>query len=50
MSRHEDFERKINRSLNTMETKISYLHEGMRGLQDSFGDILGIAKVASGFF
>ncbi|WP_339792263.1 hypothetical protein [uncultured Imperialibacter sp.] len=36
MSRHEDFERKINRSLNTMETKISYLHEGMRGLQDSF--------------
>ncbi|WP_416866013.1 MAG: hypothetical protein ACMVP2_27625 [Imperialibacter sp.] len=36
MSRHEDFERKINRSLNTMEAKISYLHEGMRGLQDSF--------------
>jgi len=36
MGRHEDFERKINRSLHAMETKISYLHEGMRGLQDSF--------------
>lgn len=33
---HQDFQRKINESLNQMEAKISYLQEGVKGLSDSF--------------
>lgn len=36
MKSHEGFEKRINRSLNAMETKISYLNEGVKGLQESF--------------
>jgi hypothetical protein len=35
MSRHEDFERKINRSLNAAKANILDLLEDMRGLRDS---------------
>ncbi len=38
MSKHEEFQRKINRSLNQMEAKISYLHDGVKGLADAFKD------------
>ena len=38
MKSHEEFERKISKSLNVVETKISCLHEGVKGLQDSFRD------------
>lgn len=33
---HQDFEKKINRSLNQMEAMIGYLQEGVKGLSDSF--------------
>lgn len=36
MKSHEEFEKKINRSLNNMEAKISYLHESVKGLNESF--------------
>ena len=36
MKSHEEFERKIKRSLNNMEAKISYLHESVKGLNESF--------------
>ena len=36
MKSHEYFGKKLNRSLNAMEAKISYLHEGVKGLQESF--------------
>lgn len=36
MKSHEDFEKRINRSLNAMEAKISSLLEGVKGLLESF--------------
>lgn len=36
MRDHSEFEKRINRSLNQMETKISYLHDGVKGLNESF--------------
>ncbi|MEM8893200.1 MAG: hypothetical protein AAGC88_01400 [Bacteroidota bacterium] len=33
---HKDFEKKINRSFNQTEAKISFLQEGVKGLNDSF--------------
>jgi len=38
MKSHEEFEIKIKRSLNTMEAKISYLHDGVKGLSEAFKD------------
>ncbi len=38
MKTHQDFERKIKRSLNTMEAKISFLHDGVKGLGEAFKD------------
>lgn len=38
MKSHQDFERKIKRSLNTMEAKISFLHDGIKGLSEAFKD------------
>ncbi len=38
MSTHEEFQKKINKSLNHMEAKISYLHEGVKGLGEAFKD------------
>lgn len=36
MKNHEEFQRKISKSLNQMEAKISYLHEGVKGLSEAF--------------
>ena len=36
MKNHEQFERSIKRSLNSMDAKITYLHDGMKGLADAF--------------
>jgi hypothetical protein len=38
MNRYKEFEQKIKRSLNQMDAKIGYLHEGVKGLQDSFSE------------
>jgi len=34
MRTHRHFKQKINRSLNAVEAKISYLHDGVKGLGD----------------
>ena len=37
----EDFEKyqtRINKSLNSMEAKISFLHDGVKGLSEAFKD------------
>lgn len=36
MRTHRHFQQKISRSLNAMEAKISYLHDGVRGLSEVF--------------
>ncbi|MEQ8358209.1 MAG: hypothetical protein RH860_01895 [Cytophagales bacterium] len=36
MKRREEFEKKVSRSLNSMDAKISFLNEGIKGLSDSF--------------
>jgi hypothetical protein len=36
MKSRQEFERKVHRSLNAMEAKISYLNEGVKGLNDAF--------------
>ena len=36
MKNHGEFERKIKRSLNAMDAKISFLHEGVKGLNQAF--------------
>lgn len=36
MRTHKHFQQKISRSLNTMEAKISYLQDGVKGLSDAF--------------
>lgn len=36
MSTHEEFQNKINRSLNQMDGKISFLNEGVKGLGEAF--------------
>jgi DNA helicase IV len=36
MTSHEEFQKKINKSLNQMDAKISYLHDGVKGLGDAF--------------
>ncbi len=33
---HQDFEKKINRSLNQMGSKLHGMQEGVKGLSDSF--------------
>ncbi len=38
MSTHEEFQKKIKKSLNHMEAKISFLHEGVKGLSEAFKD------------
>lgn len=36
MKSHQDFEKRVNRSLNHMEAKLSYLRDGVKGLNDAF--------------
>ena len=36
--RQEEFGQKIKRSLNNMEAKTGFLHEGVKGLNDAFKD------------
>ncbi len=36
MKSHKQFERSIKRSLNSMDAKITYLHDGVKGLSDAF--------------
>ena len=36
MKNYGEFERKIKRSLNAMDAKISFLHEGVKGLNQAF--------------
>ncbi|MEQ9289424.1 MAG: hypothetical protein RIG77_21025 [Cyclobacteriaceae bacterium] len=36
MKSHEELEKKINRSLNSMKVKISHLHKSIKGLNQSF--------------
>ena len=36
MNRYKDFEKKIKKSLNTMDAKINFLHEGITGLREAF--------------
>ena len=36
MKNHGEFEGKIKRSLNAMDAKISFLHEGVKGLGQAF--------------
>jgi hypothetical protein len=36
MSTHEEFQRKINRSLTQMDAKISFLNDGVKGLGEAF--------------
>lgn len=36
MKSHEEFQRKINSSLAHMNAKISVLHDGVKGLSESF--------------
>jgi hypothetical protein len=38
MKSHEHFQRRINRSINAMEAKISYLHQGVNGLSEALRD------------
>ena len=38
MKNHQEFQRKINKSLVAMEAKISYLHNGVKGLGEAFRD------------
>ncbi len=38
MKDFEDYKKKINKSLNMMEAKIEYLHEGVKGLGNAFKD------------
>jgi|GEM_PF-2256928 len=35
MRTYKHFQQKISRSLNTMEAKISYLHDGVKGLSEA---------------
>ena len=35
LNKFEEFRTKIERSLNQMEAKISFLHDGVKGLKDS---------------
>lgn len=36
MSTHEEFQKKINKSLTQMDAKISFLNEGVKGLGEAF--------------
>ncbi|MGM0582642.1 MAG: hypothetical protein ACQETL_18340 [Bacteroidota bacterium] len=36
MSTHEEFQKKINKSLNQMDAKISFLNDGVKGLGEAF--------------
>ena len=36
MSTHEEFQKKINKSLNQMDANISFLNEGVKGLGEAF--------------
>lgn len=38
MKNHGDFEKRIKKSLNMMEAKISYLNDGVKGLSEAFKD------------
>ena len=36
--RFKDFKTRIDRKINVMEAKISYMHEGLKGLNDALQD------------
>lgn len=36
MKNHEEFEKRLKKSLNVMEAKISYLNDGVKGLAEAF--------------
>jgi len=38
MKSYEEFERRIQKSLNNIEAKISFLNDGVKGLSDAFKD------------
>ena len=38
MRSHQEFQNNVNKSLNAMNAKISYLHEGVKGLGEIFKD------------
>lgn len=38
MSTHEEFQKKVNKSFSHIEAKISFLHEGVKGLSEAFKD------------
>jgi len=36
--RFQEFKTRINRKLNVMDAKISYMHDGLKGLHEALGD------------
>ncbi len=34
----QEFKTRINRKLNVMDAKISYMHDGLKGLHEALGD------------
>jgi hypothetical protein len=36
--RFKEFKTRIDRKLNVMDAKISYMHEGLKGLHEALGD------------
>jgi len=36
--RFQEFKTRIDRKINAMKAKISYMHEGLKGLNDAMGD------------
>ncbi|MEM8940260.1 MAG: hypothetical protein AAGC64_13045 [Bacteroidota bacterium] len=41
LNKFEEFKKKIERSLNQMEAKISFLHDGVKGLKESHKEFQG---------
>lgn len=41
LNKFEEFRKKIERSLNQMEAKISFLHDGVKGLKESHKEFQG---------
>ncbi len=37
-NKFQEFKTRINRKLNVMDAKISYMHDGLKGLHEALGD------------